>query len=82
MILWVALLIEPLGWLIKKSIEWTRDSNIAILDAQKKAAVEIIKAGKEAGVDNIELTVDESVGVHLGFSAEGIPKATPLEICL
>lgn len=40
---------------------------------QKKAAIEIIRAGKECGVDELEITMSEKAGLSLGSSIEGFP---------
>src|SRR5207302_1551108 len=41
--------------------------------AQRKAAVDIIRAGKEHGVDELEITMSQDAGVGLGSSIEGFP---------
>lgn len=47
------------------------------LQQQRQTAVDIIKAGKDAGVDSLEVTLDQHVGLHFGSNVDGIPiKAT------
>lgn len=47
------------------------------LEKQKQAAIDIIKAGKDSGVESLEVTLDQQVGLHFGSNVEGIPiKAT------
>lgn len=43
------------------------------IEEQKKAAIEIIQAGKENGVDELEITMSEKVGLNLGSDIEGFP---------
>jgi hypothetical protein len=47
--------------------------NTDIIEAQKKTAVELIKAGREQHVDHMTLTMDQTVGLDLGAAVEGTP---------
>jgi hypothetical protein len=49
------------------------DSNKRELEAQKKAAIDIIRAGKENGVDELEITMSEKADIGLGSSIDGTP---------
>jgi len=49
------------------------DSNERELEAQRKAAIDIIRAGKENGVDELEITMSEKAGIGLGSSIDGTP---------
>ena len=41
--------------------------------AQKQAAIDLIKAGRENDVSSIEITLDQMAGLDLGSDVEGIP---------
>ena len=68
--------VGPIAYLAKKGMEaigsvWnTTESTIK---EQAKAAVEIIRAGKDCDADSIEVTLDQRAGLHLGSEVEGIP---------
>lgn len=51
----------------------TSDAVVQEIEEQKKAAVEIIKAGQEAGVDELEITMSERAGIGLKSELEGLP---------
>lgn len=42
------------------------------IEAQSKAAVDIIKAGKENGAKRIKVTLDQKAGVNLSVPVEGV----------
>ncbi|MBP3709668.1 MAG: hypothetical protein J6I73_04615 [Treponema sp.] len=44
-----------------------------IISAQKELAEELIKTGKENGVDSMEITVDNKVGMNFGATFDGVP---------
>ena len=48
-------------------------ASTTILDKQKQAAIELIRAGKENGVKRMTIILDKTVGLELGTSFEGIP---------
>jgi hypothetical protein len=66
-------LVAPQLWLAKKAFEMLSKSGPDTIEAQKKAAVEIIKAGREQNVDTIRITLDQKAGLDLGSDVEGIP---------
>jgi hypothetical protein len=43
------------------------------IEEQRKTAIEIIRAGKENGVDELEITMSEKAGLSLGSNVEGFP---------
>lgn len=43
------------------------------IEEQREAAIRIIQAGKENGVDELEITMSEKAGLSLGSSVEGFP---------
>ena len=51
----------------------TSDAVAQEIEEQKKAAVEIIKAGQDAGVDELEITMSERAGLGLKSELEGLP---------
>lgn len=42
-------------------------------EAQRRAAIEIIKAAKDAGCSEIEITLDQKAGIDFSSTVEGIP---------
>jgi hypothetical protein len=66
-------MILPGAWVAKQAIERLFASTPATIKEQKDAAVAIIKAGKDAGVDSMTVTVDERVGLELAAPIEGLP---------
>ena len=42
-----------------------------VIEAQRKAAVDIIKSGKENGVKKMKVTLDQNAGVDIGGQLEG-----------
>jgi len=65
--------IAPLPWLAKQFFERVFRSPAETAQAQKEAAVAIIQAGQDAGVDSLTITVDQRVGVDFGVPIKGIP---------
>jgi hypothetical protein len=67
----------PVGvpvWTLWKFAElYSAESAAREVESQRRTAVEIIKAGKEHGVDELEITVSEQAGVSLGSSIDGFP---------
>jgi hypothetical protein len=43
------------------------------IESQRKTAIEIVRAGKENNVDELEITMSEKTGLSLGSSVEGFP---------
>lgn len=74
---WWAYLLGPggtLGWMAWTYAQlYSADSAAREAESQRRTAVEIIKAGKEHGVDELEITVSEQAGIGLGSSVEGFP---------
>ncbi|MBO3461196.1 hypothetical protein G7B40_037695 [Aetokthonos hydrillicola Thurmond2011] len=60
-------------WLMRQAFKAFSQSGVDTLKAQKEAAIELIKAGKENDVDEMTITVDQVVGLDLGSDIEGIP---------
>ena len=48
-------------------------SNERAIEAQRKVALDIIRAGKENDADEIEITISQKAGVSLGSDVDGIP---------
>ena len=66
----------PMVYLGKKAIDAINgvlSTTESTIQEQTKAAVEIIKAGKQAGVDNMEVTLDQKAGLNFGSEIEGLP---------
>jgi hypothetical protein len=60
-------------WLMRQALKAFSQSDVNTLKAQKEAAIELIKTGKENDVDEMTITVDQLVGLDLGSEIEGIP---------
>lgn len=63
-------------WKVGKAINNTISSvltNETEIEIQKKAAIDIIRAGKEHKVDELEITMDRKVGISLQGTIEGVP---------
>jgi hypothetical protein len=67
------LFLAPVGWAAVAISALAGTASTTILDKQKQAAIELIRAGKENGVKRMTIVLDESVGLDLGTSFEGIP---------
>jgi hypothetical protein len=68
--------IGPLAYLGKKAIDAGEKlfaSTEATIEQQKRAAIEIIKAGKESGAESLEVTLSQQAGLDFGSNIEGIP---------
>lgn len=62
------------AWLIKKGYDYfSSQTNEDIIEAQRKTAINIIKAGNAQNVDKMTITVDQMVGLDFGSNVEGIP---------
>jgi hypothetical protein len=63
-----------LGWVAWRFAQlYSADSTAREVESQRRTAVEIIKAGKDRGVAELEITVSEQAGIGLGSSVEGFP---------
>jgi arginase family enzyme len=51
----------------------TSGTNEKEIEEQRKAAIDIIRAGKENGADEIEITMSQKAGVGLSSDVDGIP---------
>ena len=58
-------------WLLKKA--WDLFSTNDTIQEQRKTAVDLIKAGKDNGVDEMKIIIDETAGLDIGSEVEGIP---------
>lgn len=66
---------SPQKWLLKMA--WDVVSSLVssrdIIQEQRKTAVELIKAGRDAGVDEMKITLDQMAGIDIGADIESIP---------
>ena len=61
-------------WRLKKlTTLYSRESQSQEIESQRETAIEIIRAGKDHSVDEIEITMSEKAGLSLGSSIEGFP---------
>lgn len=68
--------IRELNLLIKAGTwvsEQISKSGTNTIDAQKKAAVDLIRAGKENNVEHMEITLDQTDGLDFGSEIDGVP---------
>lgn len=56
-------------WGIRKIFKTHEDT----IKSQTKMTKELIKTGKDNGVDEMEITVDNQVGLNIGAEIEGMP---------
>lgn len=62
--------VNPLLFVGKKIIDSIFNSDTS--ERQAKAAEELIKQGKENGVDNMEITIDNTKGIKLNIPIEDV----------
>lgn len=62
----------PVVYVGKKLYDYLATTESTI-DQQKKAAVEIIKQGKESSISRIKITLDQKAGLDFGAEVEGLP---------
>lgn len=43
------------------------------IEAQRRSAIEIIRAGKDSNVDELDITMSEKAGIGLNANVEGVP---------
>jgi hypothetical protein len=65
-------------WKVGKAIvrgvrSLTVDANVKEIEAQKQTAAEIIRLGKEQGVDELEITMSQQAGIGFKSPIEGTP---------
>ncbi len=68
----------PVPYLIGKVLfdgisSLTSGANEKEIAEQRKAAIDIIRAGKENGADEIEITMSQKAGVGLASDVDGVP---------
>jgi hypothetical protein len=51
----------------------TSGANEKEIEEQRKVAIDIIRAGKENGADEIEITMSQKAGIGLNSGIDGIP---------
>jgi hypothetical protein len=56
---------------IQKKVSTIQNRTEKVINAQREAAVAIIKAGKENGVSKIRVTLNQKAGIDIGGSLEG-----------
>ncbi len=61
----------PGPWLLKKAWDWI--SSPDTIQEQRKMAIDLIKAGRDNGVDEMKITLDQAAGIDIGADVEGIP---------
>lgn len=63
--------------LLLKAVTWVSEqiskSGTNTIEAQKKAAVDLIRAGKKYNVKNMEINLDQTAGLDFGSEVEGVP---------
>ncbi|VVO30253.1 hypothetical protein [Pseudomonas fluorescens] len=61
----------PLDWLMRKSID-AFSGTVATPENQAAAAASVIRAGKESGVDEMEITMSHEAGLNFKAPIEGV----------
>jgi len=61
------------AWLVRQAYKAMAENAVATTEAQKQAAVEIIRAGRASGVDYMTIKMDRTAGIDLGGTVDGIP---------
>ncbi len=49
------------------------NSSSNTVQEQRETAIKLIKAGRDSGVDKMEITIDQTAGIDIGPDIEGIP---------
>jgi hypothetical protein len=74
---WLWVLLGPsfyTGLLFASAYQYLSRQNTDTLEAQKTAAIDLIKAGShQQDLDAMKITMDQTVGLDLGAQVEGIP---------
>jgi hypothetical protein len=65
----LSLLITAYNWVSNQISKSGPDT----IEAQKKAAVDLIRAGKENNVEKMTITLDQTAGLDFGAEVDGIP---------
>jgi len=68
--------VGPIAYFGKKAFDAIGsavESADSMLEMQREAAIEIAKAGKDAGAECIEITLDQDIGMKFGSQIEGFP---------
>jgi hypothetical protein len=60
-------------WLIRQAYKVMTEGAIASTEAQKNAAVDLIRAGRDHGVDKMTIKLQRTAGIDLGSEVDGIP---------
>ena len=53
-------------WLMRQAYKAMTQEAIASTEAQKNAAVDLIRAGRDHGVDNMTIKLERTAGIDLG----------------
>lgn len=61
----------PIGWLVRKGVD-AFSSAVATPEDQAKAAASVIRAGKESGVDEMDITMSHEAGLNFKAPIEGV----------
>lgn len=61
----------PAPWLLKKAWDWISSSDT--IQEQRKTALDLIKAGQDNGVEEMSIELDQTAGVDIGATVDGIP---------
>src|SRR6266511_2665706 len=61
------------AWLIRQAYRVMTEGAIASTEAQKNTAVDLIRAGRDHGVDKMTIKLQRTAGIDLGSEVDGIP---------
>jgi hypothetical protein len=60
-------------WLTRHAFKAVRDNATKTTEAQKRAVVEIIQAGRQNGVKKMNIKIDRTAGLDFGSEIDGFP---------
>jgi hypothetical protein len=61
------------AWVVRQAYKVMTESAIASTEAQKNAAVDLIRAGRDHGVDHMTIKLQRTAGIDFGSEVDGMP---------
>ncbi|MDD2709502.1 MAG: hypothetical protein PHV34_16065 [Verrucomicrobiae bacterium] len=58
---------------MRKAWKYLSRKNLKTIAAQKNAVIDLIRAGRENGVESMTIKLDQTIGLDLGAEVDGIP---------
>ena len=63
----------PQFWLLRLAWKGISEKTIKTVAAQKNVAIDLIRAGKEHGVEQMTIVLDQTIGMDIGAEVDGVP---------